>query len=715
MTCSAMEISQLLSSAPELFLKPTTALHTEWVTATKRYLDPLASDITKTQRRRLLDKRKRKNADGPRPFHAKALRLQEIHVNGFTTRQVWEQANRVLEAAAQNTAQELSHLRESEEESLLFKYSSHKRAQGIHRDDNQLRITSPDGGVSDDFTGDGLDNLKNGESSDSNEEGGELMTDDDDAADRDDSMSIDAETPDPQSKKPTNSTGADRVSFIPDPNKLNDGFFSIDKFNAQTALFERKDVKGIQDDDEDDDEEAIDWGADPLSLGAMGRDDDDDEEVVVVEEEEEEEEEEEDDDDDRENASEGGDADAGAMDADGDFESELGLVGGNANDIKYADFFDPPRLKASKGQQQNDTQSKPKSPTPQEDIEASIKRVISDVQRDLFDDDVSDDEDLAGSSTAQKGAAQSTHEKRRAKLTDEIRRLEAANVSKKEWMLSGEAKAPDRPINSLIEEDLEFERVGKPVPVISNEVSDNIEALIKRRILAREFDEVPRRQPYLIPGSEAKLRREQFTLDETKPQQSLGELYEEDHLRKTDSAFVDRKSAKVEADHDEITRLWNNISSQLDALSSWNYRPKRPQVSVNVVADVATIAMEDVRPTGGAGVDEAGILAPQEVYAPVDGGKVRGETTLRSGVAVSKEEMTREAKRRRRRREKQKLKKSSSQQRPAGDGKQAEKQRVVDDLMRGGVKVIGKQGDLKDVYGGKVPSSEGKGQTVLKL
>ncbi|PGH30658.1 hypothetical protein GX50_06567 [[Emmonsia] crescens] len=696
MAYSATDITQLLSSTPELFLKPTTSLHTEWVTATKRYLDPLASDITKTQKRRLQDKRKRKSADRPRPFCSQALHLQEIHADGFTARQIWEQANRVLKVSAQDTAHELALFRESEAAILPSKSSPHKKGRGTKYLKNELEADE----ISNDFASDDPDNIQNGEITDdhSDEEGDNPITEDgedDEDGDENDSMLIDGDQPGPRRKKDKKSIGASDVQFVPDPYKLNDGFFSIDEFNTQTALFERKDAKGIQDDDEDDDEEAIDWGTDPLSLGAIGGDDDYDN----------------DDDDGQGDAKEDEGSDPEAMDEDGDFdESEMGLMGGNANDIKYADFFDPPPLKAPKGQQ-NDALSKPKSPTPDEDIEARIQRAISDVQRDLFDDDRSDDEEMDGSAP-QTGAIQSTHEKQQAKLTDEIRRLEAANVSKKEWMLSGEAKAPDRPINSLIEEDLEFERVGKPVPVISTEISDDIEALIKRRILAKEFDEVPRRQPY-IPGGEAHHKREQFTLDETKPQQSLGELYEEDHLRKTDSVFVDRKSEKLKADHEEIARLWNNISSQLDTLSSWHHRPKPPQASINVVTDVATIAMEDARPTGGAGIDSSGMLAPQEVYAPGDEGKIRGEMVLKSGVAVSKEEMTREAKLRRRRREKQKLKKNSSQ--PVRTGKQAEKQKVVSDLKKGGVKVIGNQGDLKDLYGNKVSSNENKGQVVLKL
>ncbi|KAG5297669.1 U3 small nucleolar ribonucleoprotein Mpp10 [Histoplasma ohiense] len=693
MPCITTDIFQLLSSAPEVFLKPTTFLHTEWIEVAKRYLDPLASDITKAQKRRLQHTHTRKGVDRPHPFRSQTLHLQEIHANGFTVRQIWEQANRVLNVSAQETAHELDLLKKSEANILRSKSNSHKKAHETQNGEHDLGLTSEADELSNGSVSSDLGNILNGEITDEDRSGKEdrpITEDDED--DSHHSMSIDDDKRGPGREKRKKSIGTSNIQFVPDPHKLNDGFFSIDKFNADTTVFERRDAKGMRSDD-DNDEEAIDWGADPLILGVISGDGEGD-------------------DADQNSAKEDDTSDSAVMDENGDADGdEMGLVGGNANDIKYADFFDPPHSHARKGRQACAV-SKSKSPTPDEDIEASIRRAIYDVQRDLFDDDPPDNDEEMGALSQPNRAPQSSHEKRQASITDEIRRLEAANVSKREWMLSGEAKAPDRPINSLIEEDIEFERVGKPVPVISSQVSNDIETLIKRRILSKEFDEVPRRQPYIL-GNEVHHKREQFTLDKTKPQQSLAELYEEDHLRKADSAFVDRKSEKLKGDYEEIARLWSGISSQLDTLASWHHKPKPPQANINVVTDVATIAMEDARPTGGAGIDTSGMLAPQEMYAPGDEGKIWGEIALKNGMAVSIEEISREGKLRRRKREKQKLKKNSSQ--PVRTGKQAEKQKIVSDLNKGGVKVIGNKGDLKDVYGNNVSSNEYKAPVILKL
>ena len=87
---------------------------------------------------------------------------------------------------------------------------------------------------------------------------------------------------------------------------------------------------------------------------------------------------------------------------------------------------------------------------------------------------------LTASPTA---ASLSRHERRLLALSSQIAQLEAENVGVKDWATKGEAKAKDRPVNSLLEEDLEYERAGKVVPVMGEEATKTIEELIKKRIL----------------------------------------------------------------------------------------------------------------------------------------------------------------------------------------------------------------------------------------
>jgi U3 small nucleolar RNA-associated protein MPP10 len=77
----------------------------------------------------------------------------------------------------------------------------------------------------------------------------------------------------------------------------------------------------------------------------------------------------------------------------------------------------------------------------------------------------------AGEEKEETGHALSKHEALQAKLKKQIGKLEEENIAVKEWMMAGEAKAKERPENSLLEEPLEFEHASKPAPVITQEVT----------------------------------------------------------------------------------------------------------------------------------------------------------------------------------------------------------------------------------------------------
>ncbi|KAB5511386.1 Mpp10 protein-domain-containing protein [Coniochaeta sp. 2T2.1] len=149
-----------------------------------------------------------------------------------------------------------------------------------------------------------------------------------------------------------------------------------------------------------------------------------------------------------------------------------------------------------------------------------------------------------------------------------------------------------------------------------SEVSESIEALIKRRILVGEFDELVRRPDASdIPGD---TRRGLVELDDSKAKQSLAEIYEEEHVKNSNpDAYVSKTDEKLRRDVKEVENMWKDVCARLDALSSWHYKPKPAAPSLTVVADVATIAMEDAQPATAQGVHGGdSMIAPQEVYNP---------------------------------------------------------------------------------------------------
>ncbi|KAL4935752.1 hypothetical protein BDV06DRAFT_206329 [Aspergillus oleicola] len=667
-------------STPWDFLRPTKKLRSGILDSAKVFVDSLAVSVCDSQTTRQQNNRKRKRS-GEDLDVTSILRLKELYVAGFTSDQIWEQALRILDATDEELHRDYDFWAHNARQSGYESPSNTVNLQDTLRENVESEnddLIHDSSSISD---GSGLNDEQYDHISEVESE--DLFQNDQE----EDGSDKDSDDGDDDDEK--------HGTYVEDRFGLNDGFFSIDDFNAQTELLERQNAQANMDDESD--EEEINWDEDPLGPGAsrnkVDRADDEMDES---------------DDEDGPTFDNIGSADESDIDEDDSHAAALGGSGFiDTSDIMYADFFAPPPRKASTKKSRPLPKTQPHNAISDNDVD----RAMADVRRDLFDDEISasDSEPNADDPRAHK----STHEKQRARIADEIRRLEAANVAKKEWMVSGEARAVERPMNSLIEEDLDFERIGKPVPVVTSELSESIEELIKRRIISKEFDEVLRRRPGLSERQSTQKAR--IELEDSKPQQGLAELYEKDHLRATDPNFVDPKNQKLQKEHNEITNIWREISSQLDTLSNWHYKPKAPQASINIVTDVATITMEDAQPTAGGAVRASATLAPQEIYAAGETTRATGEVVLRNGVPVTKEEMTREEKAKLRRRQK-KLTQSSTDGSRQRQGAEAEKQQIVSDLKKGGVKLIGKGGDVTDINGNKVAGvSHRNGAQTMKL
>lgn len=699
------ELSSSLRHTPHQFLQPTLSHQQSALAAAKAILDPLANDVAQAQvARRNENRRKRKR--GTDEVEDSVLQLRQIYTKGLGVKQVWEQARRVLDAACNEVERGIE---------------DYLQTQAVTQDpSNDASVNEDLEDEDEDLDG---DEEMLAENEDSPDDDLEEVLDDFEAEEGIEADSI------VLSENDDYIEDTQQAIYTPDPNNLNDGFFSIDDFNKQSQFLEQMDANG--DDDNPTDEDEIDWDADPLAqpittVRSNGQSLNGKTEDVAHQESE---------------SEEGGptfgnvdlNADVSDEDMDDIDDGELnGMMPGlaNTNEIRYADFFEPPPKKPSKSKR---TRALPKTQPPAELVQAGaanegdadLERAIADVRRDLLDSEEEDEEDEGDEDEddlseddnsnalprppASKTRAKnlSTHEKQQIQIADEIRRLEALNVSKKPWTLSGEASASARPMNSLIEEDLDFERTGKPVPVITAEVSNDIEALIKRRILARDFDEVVRRMPTTTnSAADARRGRADTVVDDTKPTAGLGELYESEYQRNADpTSYVDRRSAATKKQHDEIDKLWKEVRDQLDVLGNLHVKPKRAEIEIRTVEDKPRIAMEDARPAVS-GIDADGaMLAPQEIYKPGTDSRVESGEVLntRTGASRSKEEMTREEKTRKRRREKERQKKASAGKIVAGrsDGgkktKKAEQEGILKDLQKGGVRVIGKGGEKQDL------------------
>ena len=706
MTAVTEEFLGALRGAQENFLQPTFPLYTDTLAYLKHALDPLAADVSAAQQQRLQEAQKKRKR-GDRHIEDDVLRLKQLHTAGFAPEQVWEQARRIIDAG-----------RLEAERALVENAGEVDRTVG--QDEEAEDVDESDFGEEGiDYEVEGLadgDEVYDEEEDDDDDDLDGVL-DKQDAVDdyeEDDDIDMDADM-DGEGGLSNNEPAGE---FVEDKFGLNDGFFSIDDFNKQSDFLEQRDARG-EDDGAASDEEDVDWDADPLvgaaadgKAAAAGADIDGDDAG-------------------EEDGPTFGDPDAPSEDEDDEVDGgDMDVVGdmGNTNDVMYAEFFAPPAQKKRKNKKGRPNPHNFPAPAAngatEEPEDDDMERTMAAVHRDLFDEEESaDDQSEAGEQEnldpADPRSRRSTHERRKAALAEEIRKLEAANVAKREWTLSGEARAADRPLNSLLEEDLEFERAGKPVPVITAEVSESIEELIKRRILAYDFQDIVRRRPDdLATGKDARRGRLDFELDDSKSKKGLAEEYEEEHLRRTDPNYVDAQDEKTKKEEAEIEALWTKVRADLDSLSSWHFRPKQPAPQLDIRVDAPTITMEDARPSAGGDAASASQLAPQEVYKAGEATKgSRDEVAGKAGLPSAREELSREERRRRRRREKERIRKAggSDAARPQSKGAK-ERKEVLGDLKRGGVKVIGKKGAVTDVEGRLAKTAgEGLGAGKYKL
>lgn len=386
------------------------------------------------------------------------------------------------------------------------------------------------------------------------------------------------------------------------------------------------------------------------------------------------------------------------------------------DDMRYEDFFDAPSKGRSKGKSQQKTSIKRKGQDEDDDEadwqglgsdDEGLEEAMSSAKKDLFDDEDLDDDEDDGT-----GENLSTFERQQRELMKQIRELEAENVAQKEWAVRGEVAAKERPQDSLVTTELDFERNSKPVPVITQDVTDTLEDMIRQRIKNRDFDDLPRRLPDSLPQYKPSKLAD---VSETKSQKSLAELYEDDYARANDASYRDASDDKTAAAHREIEELYGALSRKLDALCSWNYTPKTPKPAVNVVVNAPAISMEEAQPTAMASTTQ---LAPHEVYKPESSS--RREVTGADGLPVAKAEMTREERKRERRRHKAKRAKLEHEREERERSKAAKKQGSAADVMQtlkksGNVTVIGKKGEKRDLKGNIKTDAKKKAGADLKL
>lgn len=255
-----------------------------------------------------------------------------------------------------------------------------------------------------------------------------------------------------------------------------------------------------------------------------------------------------------------------------------------------------------------------------EDDEEISEEEEDDEEIDLRDyDDEDDGEKAQISKKATKKATpfQESLEKEKKKIS----KLEKELVEPKDWQLLGEATADHRPVNSLLEEHLQFDFVSREPPLITELTTKSIEDKIRDRIKDNQFDDVVRK---VKPSEEPFEFRRRLVLEHEKSKASLAQVYEQEYLKKVQSqegVDVGEKNPL----HDEIRKMAKVLFHKLASLSSFHYTPAVHEPELKIINNLPALSTEEAIPDA---VSEAALLAPEEILAKKRReGKEAGEKT----------------------------------------------------------------------------------------
>lgn len=225
---STSPVTAALLAKPTAFLLPSTQLNNAFLAAAKQFLDPVATGVSEAQVQRQQEQRKkRKRGEVDGDDGCKVLQLKKVHIQGFSTAQVWQQASKILDAAVDEVERSLP---QDDDDTLVIRAGEADEEDDLSElEDEEASSELGEEGVDWEYDGEdvsgaeGLDEEESGEGEEDLDEEDIDMEDDGEGIFSDDGSGMDepAET------------------YRPDPNGLNDGFFEIDQFNKQTDFLEQ--------------------------------------------------------------------------------------------------------------------------------------------------------------------------------------------------------------------------------------------------------------------------------------------------------------------------------------------------------------------------------------------------------------------------------------------------------------------------------------------
>jgi len=225
-----------------------------------------------------------------------------------------------------------------------------------------------------------------------------------------------------------------------------------------------------------------------------------------------------------------------------------------------------------------------------------------------------DNEGHLGDGSEQLGDAPlstSSHARALGRQAQRLSKLEQAQLAEKPWQMSGEVSGMRRPIDSLLEADLDFSQATRLVPTIAEEVTTSVDDMLRVRIKEQLWDDVIRLAA-LEPRS---FRAKPADLSTDRSAIGLGDQYAADYEQEM-LGHASAESVSTDDVHRAVRQLFSKLSTRLDVMFSLYAVPKPHQIEATVRARFSTIHLEEATPTA---MPAADAMAPEEIYRQQQG------------------------------------------------------------------------------------------------
>ena len=197
-----------------------------------------------------------------------------------------------------------------------------------------------------------------------------------------------------------------------------------------------------------------------------------------------------------------------------------------------------------------------------------------------------------------------------AALEDEIAEMESKQIADKHWTLTGEVTAKNRPLNSLLEANVELpfgHMASKRLDDDSGLMDENdfdaenpdkpkfdIELIIRQRIASRTFDDVIRRKVETVSTEPSKPADAYEGLDFEKSQLGLADVYAKQYEKDIFNQSEDAEKKSYEKE--EAKKFFAKLMHKLDSLTNFNFAPRPPTTTKGDVKDLPAMKLEEPIP-----------------------------------------------------------------------------------------------------------------------